>query len=1054
MKQFDTNNNFFISFILFIAIFLFVDSYLLAANGKIRGRVIDGKTGEPLISVNVVITHIVLNNGKAVPLNNSMGAATDANGYYFILDVPPGTYYLKASMIGYSAEIKKNIEVGEDRTIIANFRLEPSSIEVGQVVVTARKEIIKPDVSATQEVIGPQRLEQMPVTRVDEVLGMIKGVQLVSNAEGNGLSIRGGSIRGTDIRLNGMSLRDPRTGNSYLALNATTIKKIQVITGGFEAKYGGIQSGLVNIITKNGQRDRYRFSFRADITPSNQKRFFGTNPWSKDSWIYKVFAGKYAMHGVPVGDTTVPNEFRNFKGWTNPSAWSDATVPSRALDSLQKLNLWKAQHPLYNFANKPDVLYEGNLNGPFPGASIPILGEYAKRTTFLLGFKYENSQLAFPIGPRNNYVDWNAQLKLTSSFPNHLRVSLNGMFAKINTIGGGATTSYGGALVDMASSYNYFNSTPSSIIRQASTLGGGSFYQLFNKSRFQYYQQRYILGGVKLTQLVSNKAFYTVYLQMDYTDQNLSPFSMDTSRHSDYYYIYSDKAKRTYKFYVPEYGSPNSSTNFRYDAYNMFALYGGAQRVDSSHSLSIRFRGDFTAQLGLHHQIGVGFSAQYENMFVYTGTWLQSELAYSPDTWQYYSAKPLILGFYAQDKIEFEGMTLNAGFRVDYLNPMKKGFRVGFPLNDNYKNLWNQIYPNLPGTPYSYERWLKYRNLLANPPGWPETADKIQVYLSPRLGVSFPITKSSKMYFNYGLFYQRPPTAFMYNLYVTQGGVTLPTPGLLMGETISYEFGFEQMIINRFLLNITTYYKDVRNLPLSRTYVNYYEDNDVSEYYPDRFNDIRGVELRLERPIGKYITFNAMYDYMLISSGQVGVAVIYENRVKYRENLLRSPNISTTEPQPRANINLNLHSPVNFGPSLFGIKWLSNWQANFYFKWQAGGRILLNPEEPNPKNRFYANVVNRWNIDLLVSKMINTSFGSLEFELIIKNLTNNKWLIPSNMTQEQFSEYKTSLKTPDKGGNDEWGQYKSNDNHIKIGWLEAPIFLNPRRILFGIRVNL
>ncbi len=106
-----------------------------------------------------------------------------------------------------------------------------------QVVVTAQRETIKPDVAGTQEVIVTSRLEEMPVTRVDEFARSLKGVQLVSSADGNGLSVRGGAIRETDVRIDGISLQDPRSENSYLALNSTTIEEIQVLTGGFQAKY-------------------------------------------------------------------------------------------------------------------------------------------------------------------------------------------------------------------------------------------------------------------------------------------------------------------------------------------------------------------------------------------------------------------------------------------------------------------------------------------------------------------------------------------------------------------------------------------------------------------------------------------------------------------------------------------------------------------------------------------------------------------------------------------------------------------------------------------------
>jgi hypothetical protein len=79
---------------------------------------------------------------------------------------------------------------------------------------------------------------------------------------------------------------------------------------------------------------------------------------------------------------------------------------------------------------------------------------------------------------------------------------------------------------------------------------------------------------------------------------------------------------------------------------------------------------------------------------------------------------------------------------------------------------------------------------------------------------------------------------------------------------------------------VTFYYKDVRNLPLSQIYVSWYRDNNVTTFVADRYLDTRGIELRLERRFGRFITFWANYDYMLQSSGQTGLQRIYENRLE------------------------------------------------------------------------------------------------------------------------------------------------------------------------------
>ncbi|HEX2867991.1 MAG TPA: TonB-dependent receptor [Ignavibacteriales bacterium] len=1033
-----------------------MNSFVFAANGKITGRVTDKETGEPLPAATVVITHVVAADGREVPLPKTRGAATDADGYYFIMNVEPGVYTLKASIIGYQATVQKGVRVDLDRTITANFQLGTTAIQTEQITVVAPREIIKQDVSGTQEVVASARIEQMPVLRLDEFMGRIKGVELVSNSEGNGLSVRGGNIRETDVRLDGISLQDPRSGNSYIALNSTTIQQVQVLTGGFEAKYGGIQSGLLNVVTKDGQRDRYTVSLKMDVAPAGQRRYFGTNPYSDSSWIYKVYAGQYAMSGVTKADqTVVPKDFWNFPGWVKARTMGAYSKQIGMFTPDQILGLWKAQHPQYNYQNKPDYYFEGSLTGPVPGEWVPLYGEFAKRSTFLLGFKYENSQFAFPLGGRDHYLDWNGQLKVTTQLQENMRLSVNGMFANISTLSGGSKTSFGGALSDEASSFGFLNSTESSVRSQAALLGGASSDQIFNLSRLQFFDQKYIVGGARLTHTLSAKAFYTLDFQMGYTDQNLQPFRADTSNPNFWYSMYSDVTKKTYRFPLPIYGSPNASTNYGTDPLGNYKLYGGTQRVDSSYTTTFQLKGDFTAQIGRHNQLDAGFSARLEDFFVYTGTWYQSQLAYTPDTWQYLKSNPLQVGLYAQDKLEFEGMILNAGLRVDYFNPFKKGFQVGFPESEEYARMMNDIYPNLPGDPMSYERWAAYRDLIANPPGWPRTNNQSQIYLSPRLGVSFPITEASKMYFNYGTFYQRQPMSFLYDTYTVLGGVTVPTPGLLMEKTTSYEFGYEQMMFADLIANVTAYYKDISNRALARTYVNWYEDNNVTEYVPDGYKDIRGVELRLEKSVGRFVTFNAMYDYMVASSGQSGLATIYENLVKYKDNAARYAGVYSSVPLPRANVNLNLHTPSDLGEGFYGLNYLiGDLYADFFFEWRSGGRTLLNSVEQDPSLWIYAENVNYWNIDFRASKAFNTSFGSLELVFTVKNLTNNKWLSIGNMTQNQYDAYKKSLKTPDKGGTDKIGQYKSDDNHIDTGWLEAPIFLNPRRILFGLRINI
>ncbi|MCU7493927.1 MAG: TonB-dependent receptor [Ignavibacteria bacterium] len=1007
----------------------------------------DKETNEPLPGVNVVLTHIIQPDGKETELDRPMGSVTDVDGYYFIMNVPSGNYILRASLIGYGTVTQKMVKVELDRTTTVNYELSTNSIQTEQIIVTAKKEVVKQDVAGTQEEISAMRIQQMPVLRVDEFVGQLKGIQVVSSSEGNGLQVRGGSIRETQVFIDGMSLQDPRSQTSYLNPNATAIASTQVITGGFEAKYGGITSGVVNFITKDGSRDRYTVSIRANMTPSGQRRYFGNNPWSDDNIIYQIFSGKYAMDGVGADSLLVPEKYKDFKGWNNENL-NDL----KYLTPEQRLDLWNKQHPKYSYQARPDIYVEGSITGPVPGESVPFWGEFAKRTTFLAAFKYENTQMAFPTSPRDNYIDWNGQLKLTTLLQDNLKLQLNGFYSKINSANNGTTTSIG---ADGSSSFGFVNNNEYSIIQQAGRLSGTNIDFIWDKSRQQYYEQRNFAGGAKMTHTLSSKAFYTLEFNTTYTDQNLLPFKYDPNNY-DYYANYAVQINgrdTVLHFALPQYGTPNGSTNYGYDANGDFAVYGGMQRADSSYAYTYNFKGDMTYQLGIHNQLEAGFSFKYNNVQVYAGSWSQAYTAFTPGTWQYYKAKPLEGGLYLQDKMEFEGMVLTGGLRLDYFNPQKDGYQVSLPEYDAYKNLYDEIYSSLPGSEGSYERWVAWRDLLSNLPGVPKKSTSAQLHLSPRLGVSFPITEQSKLYFNFATTFQRQPMAYLYNTVVYQGSVAIPTPDLPMRRTIHYEFGYEQVLFGEVLANATAYYKDNANGPLGVSYLSYYNDNNVSVFTPDGFSDAKGLELRLERPVGRYFTFSAMYDYMMTGYGQSGISTIYEDKTQSRDGLLRTVNINSYDVTPRANINLNFHTPEQSDSKFMGVDWLGNWYANIFFEWKAYPKVNLNSGAADPKDYRWVDRVSRWNINMRLSKAFNTQYGSLEFMLTVQNLTNNKYLEVGNMADADYKAYINSLKTPDKGGNDKFGDYNSDDGHIVLPWWQMPLFLNPRKIVLGASLN-
>jgi len=132
--------------------------------GKIAGKVVDAQTKEGIPSVNVVV------------VGTSLGGASDIEGAYFILNIPPGTYQVKASAVGYTAVVTGNVQVTADQTTRVQFTLQSQSVEMGEVVVAATRPIVQRDLTSTVASVGSDQLAKLPLEDVNAVVNLQAGV--------------------------------------------------------------------------------------------------------------------------------------------------------------------------------------------------------------------------------------------------------------------------------------------------------------------------------------------------------------------------------------------------------------------------------------------------------------------------------------------------------------------------------------------------------------------------------------------------------------------------------------------------------------------------------------------------------------------------------------------------------------------------------------------------------------------------------------------------------------------------------------------------------------
>ena len=217
-------------FLFLIPVILSCFTVYAGTTGKLTGKVTDATTNEPLIGTNIVV------------VGTNMGAAADVQGNYFILNIPPGTYQIKATQIGYSSTTIQNVKISVDQTTRIDIKLGEQVIQLQNVVVTSTRGFVQKDLTSTEEKISGEQISMMPVEDVQSVVNLQAGV-----VDGH---FRGGRIGEVKYLIDGVSVNDVYSGSSTMEADVSSIQELQVLTGTFNAEYGEALSGVVNQVTK------------------------------------------------------------------------------------------------------------------------------------------------------------------------------------------------------------------------------------------------------------------------------------------------------------------------------------------------------------------------------------------------------------------------------------------------------------------------------------------------------------------------------------------------------------------------------------------------------------------------------------------------------------------------------------------------------------------------------------------------------------------------------------------------------------------------------------
>jgi hypothetical protein len=257
---------------------------LLFGAGKIRGKVIDVGTGEPLVGANVVV------------VGTSMGAATNVSGEFVILNVPAGTYSLRTSYVGYQTITISNNRVNSDLTTEVNFQLPGEGVTVGTVEIVAERPLINKSATNAVRIIDAEFFDKIPARGTNTAITIQPGVVTV----GGNIYIRGGRPDEVGYRVEGVNTTDIINGaaGGLLYTTAESVEQIQVQAGGFSAEFGNANAGLVQSQLRIGNADRWKVSVlgETDNYTSQNKEALGGY-----SYGYSDFTG--TVSGPLVGKT-------------------------------------------------------------------------------------------------------------------------------------------------------------------------------------------------------------------------------------------------------------------------------------------------------------------------------------------------------------------------------------------------------------------------------------------------------------------------------------------------------------------------------------------------------------------------------------------------------------------------------------------------------------------------------------------------------------------------------------------------------------------------------
>ncbi len=908
-------------------------SVVSAQSGTLTGKVVDKATKQPIDNVMVLVK------------GSLNGTPTKANGTYTILGIPPGVYTVEAKRIGYQTVEVQGVTINIDARRTQDFEMDAAAAGLGTVTIQATTTpLVEQGVVGATTTITNDMINALPVTSISEVLALQQGFQelpqntnVMSLAEEKRNTVASTSTRGsrggsTINVVDGIPVNNPIFGTTAINLSTVAVAQTQLSKGFMEPQYGNGTAGIVNNAIREGG-----------------ERFEG-------SIDYQTTAIAGALGSRP-DELQASHLFRGFVAGPVPGTSNKLRYSLAGQIQSQKQNVIQFDNDISRF-NQKDVV----TTGPGNDGGSPLTLDL---TPGWQGFGGTTNQQVvgkvtfLPTGSSKFYLSGVNENRDNSPYNRNWELTYGGdPWNRVTNL----MDSLG-----VNGSRNYQHLIQASAHSNAQLFAAG-FEQRFSRSTLQ------VKVGRQKFERMTCSVWQGVCIEDRYWEGNFSE-----------------------NFKSP-FGNPATSGV----PYFGTDLSWGGEKYTSTVG-----RADLIAQATDHHRVQVGASLTKYNVAFHETQGIDGNSGNVTTVEQAYRAKPIDISSYLQDVIEYDFLTINIGIRYDY--GLAKGRGFANPLSATNGTTAREVcegdVAGIPEFTYGAQRGiiacLSSPSNAAGKPTLLDSATKLAQFddfkeanprtaFSPRIGLSFPLTEQSQMYFNAGRYTKSPAYHDLYrNTGVgtiagsrAEGGdsfcsanavkpgtnechppvgiFNLPdfigNPNLLLEQSTNYEVGYAAQIgrSGQYAINVSVYNSDGAGLTGTRPNTAVqdvgatYNSNALPAYVTtvnQDFSTSRGIEIQFRRqPRNTIWGYDLNYGWSRVTENSPPPDRAFEAQENGEINVgsTRRELLSSRDRGHAFNASLNLAFNQSNLPKFKGASMLKNSTASLTYRFEQGQRYTPN----------------------------------------------------------------------------------------------------------------